>query len=105
MALKRTLFVNWCSINGAAQAKRKLILSYVKAIAALLDFRKASGVTDANLRCFTITEVYLRRAKENLRKKKNVECTRNFDLEALIELSEKELFPRKAEILILAEKL
>ena len=26
MALKRTLFVNWCSINGAAQGKRKLVL-------------------------------------------------------------------------------
>ena len=59
-------------------------LSYVKAIADLLDFRKASGVTDANLRCFAVTEVYLRRAKENFRKKKNVECTRNFDLETLI---------------------
>ena len=59
-------------------------LSYVKSITDLLDFRKASGVTDNNLRCFTITEVYLRRAKENLRKKKNVECTRKFDLETLI---------------------
>ena len=59
-------------------------LSYVKAITDLLDFRKANGVTDGNLRCFTMTEVYLRRAKENLSKKKNLECTRNFDLETLI---------------------
>ena len=59
-------------------------LSYVKAITDLLDFRKSEGVTDCNLRCFTVTEVYLRRAKENLRKKKNLECTRNFDLETLI---------------------
>ena len=59
-------------------------LSYVKSISDLLDFRKSEGVTDCNLRCFTVTEVYLRRAKENLRKKKNLECTRNFDLESLI---------------------
>ena len=59
-------------------------LSYVKAIADLLDFRKANGVTDSNLRCFTVSEVYLRRAKENLSKKKNLECSRNFDLETLI---------------------
>ena len=59
-------------------------LSYVKAICDLLDFRKANGVTDSNLRCFTVTEVYLRRAKENFRKKKRLECTRNFDLETLV---------------------
>ena len=59
-------------------------LSFVKSISDLLDFRKSEGVTDCNLRCFTVTEVYLRRAKENLRKKKNLECTRNFDLETLI---------------------
>ena len=59
-------------------------LSYIKAITDLLDFRKSNGVTDSNLRCFTMTEVYLRRAKENLSKKKNLECTRNFDLETLI---------------------
>ena len=59
-------------------------LTYVKSISDLLDFRKSEGVTDCNLRCFTVTEVYLRRAKENLRKKKNLECTRNFDLETLI---------------------
>ena len=49
-----------------------------------MDFRKANGVSDNNLRCFTMTEVYLRRAKENLRKKKHVDSTRNFDLESLI---------------------
>ena len=59
-------------------------VSYVKSLTDLLDFRKANGVTDSNLRCFTVTEVYLRRAKENLRKKKNLECTRNYDLETLI---------------------
>ena len=59
-------------------------LNYVKAISDLMDYRKAFGVNDNELRCFTITEVYLRRAKENLRKKKRVDGTRNFDLETLI---------------------
>lgn len=59
-------------------------LNYVKSIVDLMDFRKANGVNDNNLRCFTVTEVYLRRAKENLRKKKRVDSTRNFDLETLI---------------------
>ena len=59
-------------------------LNYVKAIGDLVDFRKASGLPDNTLRCFTVTEVYLRRAKENLRKKKNIECNRNLDLETLI---------------------
>eukprot|EP00111_Clytia_hemisphaerica_P016290 TCONS_00048239-protein len=59
-------------------------LNYVKAIFDLMDYRKAFGINDNKLRCFTITEVYLRRAKENLRKKKRLDSTRNFDLENLI---------------------
>jgi len=50
----------------------------------MVDFRKANGVPDITLRCYTVTEVYLRRAKENLRKKKNFECNRTLDLETLI---------------------
>jgi len=59
-------------------------LNYVKAMGDMVDFRKANGVSDNTLRCFTVTEVYIRRAKENLRKKKNFECNRNLDLETLI---------------------
>ncbi len=59
-------------------------LNYVKAISDLMDYRKSFGINDNKLRCFTITEVYLRRAKENLRKKKRLDGTRNFDLETLI---------------------
>ena len=44
--------------------------SYMKAIGDLLDYRKASGVSDHSLRAFTVTEVYIRRGKENLAKKK-----------------------------------
>ena len=60
------------------------MIAYVKSITDLLDFRKSEGVTDNSLRCFTVIEVYLRRAKENLRKKKRLEYSRNFDLETLI---------------------
>lgn len=73
----QTLEDNWkLSSSGS--------LNYVKSIGDLLDFRKAHGVSDNTLRCFTIIEVYLRRANENLRKKKNFECNRNLDLETLI---------------------
>ena len=57
---------------------------YVKALNDMIDFRKANGISDTTLRCFTVTEVYLRREKENLRKRKNLECTRNLNLETLI---------------------
>ena len=53
-------------------------------IGDMLDFRKANGVNDNTLRCFTVTEVYIRRGKENLRKKKKLECHRNLYLETLI---------------------
>ena len=59
-------------------------LNYVKAIGDLIDFRKTRGVNDNTLRCFTVTEIYLRRAKENLGKKKRIECHRNLNLESLI---------------------
>ena len=55
-----------------------------KGVGDMVDFRKSQGLTDNNLRRFTITEVYLRRARQNLRKKKNIECSRNIDLETLI---------------------
>ena len=60
------------------------MLPYMKSITDLLDFRKASGVHDNTLRSFAVTEVYLRRARENLAKKKKIEYSRNLDLESLI---------------------
>ena len=59
-------------------------LSYVKAISDLMDFRKSSGVSDDVLRTFVVTEVYLRRGKSNLQKRKAMEYSRNLDLESLI---------------------
>ena len=59
-------------------------LSYMKSIGDLLDFRKANGVTDNVLRNFTVSEVYIRRGKENLAKRKKMEYSRNLELESLI---------------------
>ena len=77
MSFLKTLEESWKMSSSGA-------LNYVKAISDMIDFRKANGISDTTLRCFTVTEVYLRRAKENFRKRKNVECTRNLDLETLI---------------------
>ena len=59
-------------------------LNYMKAIGDLMDFRKANGVSDNSLRAFAVTEVYIRRGKENLAKQKKIEYGRNLDLETLI---------------------
>ena len=59
-------------------------INYLKSIGDLMDFRKASGVSDVLLRSFSITEVYLRRGKQCLRKRQKADCSRNFDLETLI---------------------
>ena len=59
-------------------------LNYMKSINDLMDWRKASGVNDDVLRSFTVTEVYIRRGKENLSKQKKLEYSRNLDLEQLI---------------------
>ena len=59
-------------------------LNYVKSIMDLADFRISQGVSDAVLRAFSATEVYLRRGKTNLQKKKVMEYSRNLDLESLI---------------------
>ena len=59
-------------------------LNYLKSIGDLMDFRKASGVSDILLRSFSITEVYLRRGKQCLRKRKKADYSRNYDLETLI---------------------
>ena len=72
-----TLEKDWKLSSSAA-------LNYVKSLGDMVDFRKSQGLSDNNLRRFTVTEVYLRRARQNLRKKKNIECSRNIDLETLI---------------------
>ena len=60
------------------------VLSYLRAISDLCDFRKARGVSDAVLRLFAVTEVYLRKSKVTMQRKRQMEYTRNYDLESLI---------------------
>ena len=77
ISFMQTITEDWGLTSSAA-------LNYLKSMCDLLDFRKAHGVSDAVLRTFTVTEVYLRRGKENLAKKKRLEYSRNLDLESLI---------------------
>ena len=58
--------------------------NYMVSLEELQDFRKSQGVTNEVLRSFTITEVYIRRGKRNLSRKKKAEYSRNFDLESLM---------------------
>ena len=58
--------------------------NYLNAIQDLMDFRKAQSVSDYVLRSFSVTEVYIRRGKRNISKKKKAEWSRNFDLETLM---------------------
>ena len=50
-------------------------LNYLTAFGDMLDFKKANGVNDSTLRCFTVTEVYTRRGKENQERRKNLNVT------------------------------
>lgn len=59
-------------------------ISYLHSVTDLLDFRKCHGVPDSTLRLFAATEVYLRRSKSSLYKKRNMEYSRDLSLESLI---------------------
>ena len=59
-------------------------LSYLHAITDLIDHRKCQGVPDATLRLFAVVEVYLRRSKTTLYKKRTLEYARDLSLEALM---------------------
>ena len=59
-------------------------IGYLQAISDLCDFRKWHGVTDSTLRLFAVTEVYLRRSKSTLYRKRNLEYSRDLSLESLI---------------------
>ena len=58
--------------------------NYLCSIEELMDFRKSQSVSNEVLRNFTVTEVYLRRGKRNLKGKIKADWVRNFDLENLI---------------------
>ena len=59
-------------------------LNYLKSIGDLMDFGKATGDSDILLRSFSITEVYLHRGKQCLRKRKKADYSKNYYLETLI---------------------
>ena len=59
-------------------------ISYLHSVSDMLDFRKCQGVPDTTLRLFAVTEVYLRRSKSTLYKKRNLEYSRDLNLETLI---------------------
>ena len=66
------------------ELKASTVLCYLQAISDLCDFIKTIGCTDDVLRSFVVTEIYLRRSKIAMQRRKNLEYTRNLDLEALI---------------------
>ena len=64
-----SLVINFLQkVTGDWGLSSSAAVNYLKCITDLLDFRKASGVTDDVLRSFAVTEVYLRRGKDNLSK-------------------------------------
>ena len=73
----RTLTEEWKVGSSCA-------LNYLKAITDLMDFRKCNGITDNVLRSFAVSEVYLRRGKDNLAKEKRQDYKRNLQLEKLM---------------------
>ena len=49
-----------------------------------MDFRKTQNVSNEILRSFSVTEVYLRRGKRNLARKRKADWSRNYDPETLM---------------------
>ncbi len=66
------------------ELKASAVLAYLRAISDLTDYRKSRGCTDNVLRAFTVTEVYLRKCKTTMQRRKNMEYTRDLDLETLV---------------------
>ena len=60
------------------------VLSYLRGIRELCDFRKANGVSDSVLRLFAVTEVYIRKSIVTMQRKRQMEYNRNYDMEQLI---------------------
>ena len=60
------------------------VLSYLRGIKELCDFRKANGVSDSVLRLFAVTEVYIRKSIVTMQRKRQMEYNRNYDMEQLI---------------------
>ena len=58
--------------------------NYLVSLEDLMDYRKAQGVSNETLRSFSITEIYIKRGKRSLLKKRKAQWSRNLDLESLM---------------------
>ena len=58
-------------------------LGYIDAISELIDFRKLHGASEAVLRKFSTTELYLKRARKTVAKMMRLQWTQDLDIETL----------------------
>ena len=58
-------------------------LGYIDAISEMIDFRKLHGASEAVLRKFSATELYLKRARKTVAKMKRLQWTQDLDIETL----------------------
>ena len=58
-------------------------LGYIDAISEMIDFRKLHGASEAVLRKFSATELYLKRARKTVAKMMRLQWTQDFDTETL----------------------
>ena len=64
--------------------KAPAVISYLQAISDLCDYRKSKGCSDTVLRSFAVTEVYIRKCKTTMHRRKRMEYNRDLCLETLI---------------------
>ena len=53
--------------------KAPAVISYLQAISDLCDYRKSKGCSDTVLRSFAVTEVYIRKCKTTMHRRKRIE--------------------------------
>ena len=58
-------------------------LGYIDAISEMIDFRKLHGASEAVLRKFSATELYLKRARKTVAKMMRLQWTQDLDIETL----------------------
>ena len=58
-------------------------LGYIDAISEMIDFRKLHGASEAVLRKFSATQLYLKRARKTVAKMMRLQWTQDFDIETL----------------------
>ena len=66
-----------CKLGGGGR------LGYIDAISEMIDFRKLHGASEAVLRKFSATELYLKRARKTVAKMMRLQWTQDLDIETL----------------------